>query len=45
MSVVLIGNRRGGVGKTTIVINMATKLLEKGYRVLLDRGDCCVYKR
>jgi len=37
--IISLVNQKGGVGKTTIAINLASYLSEKGHRVLLVDGD------
>src|SRR5438034_302843 len=39
MSVLTVANQKGGVGKTTTVVNLGAALHEKGYRVLLVDDD------
>lgn len=39
MMIVSVGNQKGGVGKTTMAVNLAHYLALKGWRVLLADGD------
>ncbi|SDI56025.1 Cellulose biosynthesis protein BcsQ [Pseudobutyrivibrio sp. 49] len=39
MKIVMIGNPQGGVGKTSIAVNLAASLNSRGYGVLLIDGD------
>jgi chromosome partitioning protein len=46
MQVIAIANRKGGTGKTTVVVNLAAGLAAKGHHVLLieldSQGHCAV---
>ena len=37
--IISLVNQKGGVGKTTIAVNLASCLSEKGYRLLLVDAD------
>jgi chromosome partitioning protein len=39
MSVIAVANHKGGVGKTTSVVNLAASLQERGYKVLVVDND------
>ncbi len=39
MSVIVIANHKGGPGKTTVTVNVASALVQEGYRVLLIDMD------
>lgn len=46
MQVIAITNRKGGIGKTTVSVNLAAELAKRGYRVLLidldSQSHCAV---
>lgn len=37
--IIVIGNQKGGAGKTTVTINLAGSLGRRGYRILIVDGD------
>ncbi len=39
MKIITIGNIKGGVGKTTTVLNVASELARQGYKTLIIDGD------
>lgn len=46
MQVIAITNRKGGIGKTTVSVNLASELASRGFKVLLvdldSQGHCAV---